>query len=320
MIFNTLPSKGMTTTSNQSHLNYDHVSTIHKNVAILGCGALGKSLLNSWINTNTPILSPKQVYISTSNRKSLEKLKNEYCNLLSENLFDSNESLVKAADIIIICVKPYVALDVFNQIRGLFKGKIIVSCCAGISWSDIHNSLFDSNCSTNDDHEPHIIRAVPNIACKFQNGVTSLYSHKESTIDNIKDMITFLFSSAGKVFWMGNESILNIGIALGSSSLAWISVIIEALVDGAVAMGMPRSMATEMICQSMIGTADFLTRNYSDNLESMHPAKLKDLVATPGGCTMAGLASLEHGSVRGDLIKTVVDCVKFLNEKDASKK
>lgn len=283
-------------------------------VAILGCGTLGRSMLTSWLSVrdSTVTLEPHQISVTTGTAASLEQLKKEFSQLSITS--NSNKQAAASANVIILCVKPNLADQVLGEIAPECRGKTVVSCCAGVSWSRIAKFLNYESAS------PYLIRAVPSVSSRFQCGITSLYSGSTGaggcSKESIKHTTSRLFEDLGRVFWVKDESVLNVGIALGASSPAWLAIILEALADGAVAMGMPRSMAMDMAFHSMLGTATYMIRSNNSETE-LHPGQLKDIIATPGGCTIAGLVAMEKGAVRSGMIQAMIDCVQSLNARDA---
>ncbi|MCP9915369.1 pyrroline-5-carboxylate reductase [Cyanobium sp. ATX 6F1] len=143
-----------------------------------------------------------------------------------------------------------------------------------------------------------VVRAVPNTPCLVRAGLTAL-AWDERVSPAQRQWALQLFGRVGEVFELP-EAQLDAFLALTSSGPAFVALVAEALADGAVAVGLPRALAHHLASRTLAGTAALLSE------QELHPAQLKDMVASPGGTTIAGLRRLEQAGLRSALIEAVV--------------
>jgi len=136
---------------------------------------------------------------------------------------------------------------------------------------------------------------MPNVAALNLKSVTSVVGDLE-----FKDEALEILSSIGKAIWLNSEKELDIATGLAASSPAWLAIVAEALADGAVNLGLPRDKAYEYLGGLFEGVGSVL--------ESKHPALFKDMVCSPGGTTIAGVAKLEKEGVRSAFIEAMDEC------------
>ena len=142
------------------------------------------------------------------------------------------------------------------------------------------------------------VRAVPNTPCLVGQGLTGL-AWGEGISEQQKQQVRSFFEPVSEVLELPEER-LDAFLALTSSGPAYVALIAEAMADGAVAVGMPRAQAHHLAHRTLAGTAALLHE------QQLHPAELKDMVASPGGTTMAALRQLEKAGLRSALIEAVI--------------
>ncbi len=200
-----------------------------------------------------------------------------------------NAKEVKSADIIVLCVKPQVMDVVLSEIKEQVSQKhLMISVAAGYPLARIQHRVGK--------HIP-LVRAMPNTPAVIQEGVTALAGSSEISPNHLQ-LAQSIFESIGKVV-MVEESLMDAVTGLSGSGPAYIYLVIEALTDGGVLLGLPRNVASVLAAQTVLGAARMV-------LESgEHPAVLKDRVTSPGGTTIAGLQRLETGKLRATLMEAV---------------
>jgi pyrroline-5-carboxylate reductase len=214
-----------------------------------------------------------------------------------------NENVASAqrAEVILLCCKPYMAEEVLSE-PGMAKalhGKLLISICAGVSVAQIERVLHGAV----PEHDPEvdgrcrIVRAMPNTASLIRESMTVIASSSPPLPPPTAGLVTWIFKRIGDVVYLP-PSTMDVCTALCGSGPAFFSLMLEAAIDGAVAMGLPRAEAQRMAAQTMRGTAGLV-------LNGDHPALLRDKVSTPGGCTIGGLLVLEEGRVRGTVARAV---------------
>lgn len=199
---------------------------------------------------------------------------------------DNNEA-VEASDLIILSVKPHHFPDVVKQVNeNNWRGKIVVSIMAGIKLRTLELLLKDAE----------LYRAMPNINTYVRKSSTAIaYLNKAEH----KNKVENLFRCIGSVYWVPEE-IIDAWTALAGSGPAYIAEIIDALVLGGIAAGMPRDLAYMAILDVLEGTAQLLRNN-----SKIHPLEVRDEVITPAGTTIRGLMILESYGVKAALMKTI---------------
>lgn len=254
-----------------------------RKIGFLGGGAMGEALVTGLLRTG--LVAPSEIYISDISEVRLEALKQK----LEINTRADNRAVVSEADIVIIAVKPYVAASVLKEIAAVARpDQVFISIAAGVTISFIESYL---------EGPVPVIRVMPNTPCLVGEGASAVSAGKHAGAESIKIAMA-IFNAAGKAVEVP-ESLLDCVTGLSGSGPAYMYLVLESLIDGAVRLGLPGDIARELAAQTMLGAAKMV-------LESLeHPAKLKNMVTTPGGTTAAGLFALEEGALRSVLMKAV---------------
>lgn len=228
--------------------------------------------------------------------KSAERIRNDlgpslskYVNIVQS---DQNYNAIAAAKYVILACKPYMVEEILTRpgIEDVCGGKVFISVCAGVSTKQIHDYLPSLPLCT-------VVRAMPNTASQIHESMTVIESPHPPLNADLTSSITWIFSQIGSVTHLPSYQMSN-ATALCGSGPAFFALVLEAAIDGAVAMGLARHEAVRMAAQTMKGTAELV-------LQGEHPALLKDKVTSPGGCTIRALSVLEEGGVRGYMAKAI---------------
>ncbi len=203
--------------------------------------------------------------------------------------FASNAEACAWADEVVLAVKPQVLPNVLSEIAdALAPNTLVISIAAGVTIERLEQGLRGHT---------RIVRAMPNTPALVGEGATAL-ARRPGVSDADFAEATRLFSMAGTVVTV-DERLLDAVTGLSGSGPGYAFVAIEALSDAGVRMGLPRDVATKLAAQTLLGAAKLLLET------GEHPGKLKDMVTSPGGTTIAGLAALERGGLRNALIAAV---------------
>lgn len=250
-------------------------------LAILGCGQMGETILKGLLNAKQ--VAPQDIVITTKFDKHELELKEKYPDT---TVTQDNVLAAKKSDLVILATNTDAAKDVLLSCKGELKDKIVVSICAGIKLDKLTSWVPDSK----------VLRVMPNTPCLIGEGTiaVSLNGAPKEAVEQVIE----IFSTLGMCKAL-DEKHFDVFTALASSGPAFAFVIIEALADGAVMMGLPREMAAKISAQMLQGAARLLLETDS------HPAALKDQVTTPGGITTAGLLEMEDGRIRSTLARTI---------------
>lgn len=258
-----------------------------KNIGIIGYGNMGRVIVSSILNTE--IVSPNAIMVSDSSIEKMEELKKT-----NINICDENKQTAEYSDVLILAVKPDILLDVVNEIKDFIKDEaIIVSIAAGITMDTIEGAF---------GHKTKIIRAMPNTPAMVGEAMSSLCHNKNIQEEDLK-FVFDIFSSFGKV-QIVDEKMMDVITAVAGSSPALVYMFIEALADGGVLQGLPRSYAYKMAAQAVLGAAKMVLET------GIHPGELKDKVCSPGGTTIEAVYVLEKRGFRSSVIESVARCTE----------
>jgi pyrroline-5-carboxylate reductase len=197
--------------------------------------------------------------------------------------------VVQQSDVLFLAVKPQHMEELLVELSPLLEPRhLVVSIAAGVTLWTIGRELGE-NC--------RIIRVMPNTPCLIGQGASGFARNENATAED-GALVQQLLSSVGLAVEV-REGLLNAITGLSGSGPAYAYLMIEALSDGGVKMGLPRDLATKLAAQTLAGAAQMVLTS------GQHPAALKDAVASPGGTTIAGLHALEQGRLRGTLMNAV---------------
>ncbi|MEM7604742.1 MAG: pyrroline-5-carboxylate reductase [Myxococcota bacterium] len=195
------------------------------------------------------------------------------------------------SDVVILATKPQAIEVVLPELRAALATRgsdpLVISIVAGVTLATLEGALPGAR----------IVRAMPNTPLQIGAGATALAAGSRADEDAMA-LAVRLFSSVGIVETV-NERLLDAVTGLSGSGPAFVFVIIEALADAGVKVGLHREQAQRLAAQTVLGSARLLIET------GEHPGRLKDMVASPGGTTIAGLHTLESGGLRTTLIDAV---------------
>jgi pyrroline-5-carboxylate reductase len=214
----------------------------------------------------------------------LEELRRLYGVLVT----DDNLTLVRRADVVILAVKPQILGAVLDEIAPATPGKLLISVAAGVSTSEIRRHLPPGT---------RMIRVMPNTPALVLEGATAI-AHADGLGDGDLDTARQIFEAVGRAVIL-DEEMMDAVTGLSGSGPAYIALVVEALADGGVRVGLDRKTAMTLAMQTVLGSARLLIDT------GMHPGQLKDMVSSPGGTTIAGIHTLEIGGLRRTLIDAV---------------
>lgn len=255
-----------------------------KKVAIIGMGKIGGALAQGLLRTRR--VRKEDLIGTTGHRESaLEAAKRYGVQALTDNV-----RAVADAQIIVLAVKPQTMKRVLLEIRDAVRADQLLITLAAARTTRFIEEHLQKNIP--------VVRAMPNTPCLVNAGMTVLCPGCYATKEHI-EMAREIFGAVGLVAVIDNEDLMDAVTALSGSGPAYAYIMIEALAEGGVKVGLPRSLSTMLAAQSLLGAAKMVLET------GEHPAKLKDEVTTPAGVTIDGIMALEDGGIRVTLIKTV---------------
>ena len=252
----------------------------------IGVGAMGGALLRGALTQG--VLQPNDVSIVVRRPEHRDELVDE----LGVTGFVELPNMAQF-DTIILAVKPQVLPSVLSQLKSVKAGATVISVAAGVTLDTLRNELPTAV----------LYRAMPNTPASIGCGMTAL------TADNGADTthVEALFNAVGEVAVVSEADLDRLG-ALSGAGPGYMFVILDALADAGVRIGLPRQLAIKAAAQTMYGAGKMA-------LESgTHPAVLRDQVTSPGGTTIAGIGAMEKGGLRSALQDGVVACLARSNE------
>ena len=255
----------------------------NKQVGILGTGNMGEALIHGLLYGH--LCRPDQIFCSDVRPERLKVVREKY----GVKTTSHNTEVLKQSEIIILSVKPQIMKQVVDEIaKYLDLSKLIISIAAGVPLDAIEA------CARKD---LKLIRVMSNICVSVREGVSAIAGGKHALKEDLM-MAKTIFDSVGKSLFI-EEDLLDAVTGLSGSGPAYIFLIIDALADAGVKVGLSRDDALILAPQTVLGAAKMLIET------GEHPGKLKDMVTSPGGTAIAGLHTLEEGGLRTTLINAV---------------
>ena len=255
-----------------------------KKICIIGTGNMGEALISGLISSASS--RPENIICTDVREATLEAVQKEY----GVRTTSSNLEAVADSDIVVYAVKPQIMAAVLNETaEKLDMSKLIISIAAGVPMEAIESCL---------NKKLRLIRVMPNIAAAVKEAATAVAAGKHATQEDIKLAMT-VFNSIGKTVFIPENYLMDAITGLSGSGPAYIFLIVEALVDAGVKVGLSRPEALLLSAQTVLGAAKMLIETRE------HPGQLRDRVTSPGGTAIAGLATLEQGGLRTTLINAV---------------
>jgi pyrroline-5-carboxylate reductase len=255
-----------------------------KKICIIGTGNMGEALISGLISSASS--KPKNIICTDVREAKLKTIQEEYGVRTTPN----NSEAVADSDIVIYAVKPQIMAAVLNETaEKLDMSKLIISIAAGVPMEAIESCL---------DKKLRLIRVMPNIAAAVKEAATAVAAGKHATEEDIKLAMT-VFNSIGKTVFIPENYLMDAITGLSGSGPAYIFLIVEAMADAGVKVGLSRREALFLSAQTVLGAAKMLIETHE------HPGQLRDRVTSPGGTAIAGLATLEQGGLRTTLINAV---------------
>jgi len=254
-----------------------------KTVGFLGAGNMAGALIKGLIHAGA--LEPSAIVASDVKAERLSQLAAAH----GIRTTSDNHELVRGCDVLVLAVKPQVIDKVLTAIAGDVKPKqLVISVAAGVPIAGIEARLPAAT---------HVVRSMPNTPAIALAGATAISAGTNATDDDIA-VAKALFEAVGKVVVL-DEILLDAVTGLSGSGPAYVMLMIEALADGGVKVGLHRDTALLLAAQTVYGSAKLLLET------GEHPGRLKDQVTSPGGTAIAGLHTLESGGLRRTLIDAV---------------
>ncbi|MDI6704038.1 MAG: pyrroline-5-carboxylate reductase [bacterium] len=267
---------------------------LNKKILVIGAGNMGEALIKGILKAR--LAEKDMIFASDIDKERLSYIRKE----VGIEVFERNKEAIERIppDVVILAVKPYQVEEVLNEVDKLITSRIlIISIAAGITTRSIEEKLRE---------KIPVIRGMPNAPALIGKGVSGITFGKWVELQD-KEVAEAIFSAIGDVVVV-EEDLMDAVTGLSGSSPGFVFMIIEALTDAGVALGLSREIALRLSCKTVEGSARMVLET------GYHPAILKDKVTSPAGTTIAGIYILEKKGLRASLMEAVVSSAKKSHE------
>ena len=260
-------------------------------IGIIGMGNMGEAILKALLKSGVQKTSILCAESKSTKASFITKTYGMKC-------FENPNEVVKKSNFVIIAVKPQDSKNVLLSVASLLnEKKVLISIMAGITTSNILSIVGKA---------VKVVRIMPNICVKVGEGAMGVTSNKLADVDDV-EVVKTMFSSMGKIVEVGEE-LMDAITALGGSGPAFILLFLEAMIDAGVKLGLPRDKSSVISAQVIKGTIKML------ETENLHPTLMREMITSPGGTTIAGLATMEQGTFKGTVIRAIEEAYKRSKE------
>ena len=257
-------------------------------IGFLGAGKMATALARGWLAAG--LVESARVAASDP----VPQARQAFHEITGMEAMADNRKLVTNSDVLLLAVKPQSLAALLAEIRAAVSQKhLLVSIVAGATLRQLADGLGSDR---------RLIRVMPNTPCLVGASASAFAPAETATAEDVA-LVESLLNAVGRAFRLP-ERLLDAVTGLSGSGPAFVYVMIEALSDGGVRMGLPRDVATVLAAQTVLGAAKMVLET------EMHTGALKDMVASPGGTTIAGLHALERGGLRAALMDAVEAATK----------
>jgi pyrroline-5-carboxylate reductase len=268
-----------------------------RTLGVIGAGVMGQTLIKGLLAAG--LVTRDQIWATAKTQATCD----EVAETLGISAVRDYREFAAAAGIILVCVKPAQIPAVCTVLResSLRPDALLISILAGVSTERLGSLLRLPDASG-----PVWVRAMPNTPCVVGQGMTAIAGGRDATDEHL-GVAESIFSSVGRCAVV-EEHYFNAITALSGSGPAYMYLMMEALADAGVRVGLRRDLALELVAQTMLGSARMVLDT------GRHPASLRDDVTTPAGCTIGGLLMLEDGKIRSVLARAVEEATRIVEQ------
>ena len=260
---------------------------ITKKIGWIGCGNMGGAILRGALESG--VISKDDAIVYDIKEEMMDKAKG-----WGAALGESDADVCGKCDIVLLAVKPQQAKEALAQCGEALDGKALISIVAGVTVERLRGMISGN---------ARILRVMPNTPAIVFEGAFALCADNDLASEEMA-AAEELFRSIGVVEKVP-ETLIDAVCGLSGGGPAYVAMFIEAMADGGVKQGLPRTTAYRLAAQTCLGTAKMILDM------DIHPGQLKDMVTSPGGTTIEGCEALEKGGMRG----TVIECINVATEK-----
>ncbi len=264
-----------------------------RKLGVIGAGVMGQALMKGMLSTG--LLTPDQIWAADRSSDTRDRVRHE----LGVHACDDYKDQLPVTDVVLVCVKPsqIVPAMAASRASGPEPDTLFISILAGVTTVQLEDALALPN---------PWVRAMPNTPAVVGEGMTVVCRGRDATPVHV-EAARRIFAAVGHCEVV-DEQYCNAITALSGSGPAYMYLIMEALADAGVRVGLPRDLAMTLVAQTMLGAARMVQQT------GRHPASLRDDVTTPAGCTIGGLLMLEDGKIRSVLARAVEESTRIVED------
>lgn len=253
-------------------------------LAFIGGGKMGEAMIKGILGKG--LAAPADIVADDISAERRESLAQGYGIAVT----DDHGIAVKGADVIVLAIKPQNLPDLMPRLKSKLRGgQLILSIIAGARIATITEGLGHGV----------VVRAMPNTPAQIGEGIT-VWTASGEVGQGQRETARSILGALGREIYVADESYLDMATAVSGSGPGYIFLIIEALIDAAVGLGLPPDTARELVLETVVGAGRLAQAT------GKGPAELRDMVTSPGGTTAAGLLKLEEGGLRELLARAVI--------------
>ena len=259
----------------------------NKKISFIGGGNMAQALISGLVSCG---VKPSLITVADPSSEAREQLAAKGLNTVDPTA-DAKAAVI-GADIVVLAVKPQVMKAVVSGFADVLDTQLVISVAAGLSTELLSNMLGGYG---------NIVRAMPNTPAMIQMGATGLYGTDHISAEQ-KQLATAVMEASGLVMWVDNEEHMHAVTAVSGSAPAYMFYFIEAMVDGAVALGLDKEQASALAMQTMLGAAK-MAMNSEDA-----PSELRRKVTSPNGTTQAAVESMQANDISRQIVEAMQAC------------
>jgi len=252
-------------------------------LGFIGGGLMGEAIIAGVLNKG--ISKPADIAACDIAPPRRDHLSRVYGVRVSEDA----ASAASGSDVVMLAVKPQEFAAAGRSLASHLNGRqTVMSIMAGVTIDTIRSSL---------KHDA-VVRAIPNTPAQIGEGMT-VWTATESVPDPARETVRSVLSVLGRELYVTDEKYIDMATAVSASGPAYVFLVIEAMIDAAVHIGLRRDMAVPMVLQTVLGSVRYAMET------GKHPAELRNQVTSPGGTTTEGLLALEDAGIRAAFFDAV---------------
>ena len=268
----------------------------NKKISFIGGGNMAQALISGLVSCG---VKPSLITVADPSSEAREQLAAKGLNTVDPTA-DAKAAVIDA-DIVVLAVKPQVMKAVVSSFAHVLDKQLVISVAAGLSTELLSDMLGGYD---------NIVRAMPNTPAMIQMGATGLYGTDDISAEQ-KQLATAVMEASGLVMWVDNEEHMHAVTAVSGSAPAYMFYFIEAMVDGAVALGLDKEQASALAMQTMLGAAKMAMGSEDA------PSELRRKVTSPNGTTQAAIESMQANDIGrqiGEAMQACYDRSQALSE------